>query len=195
MQYRHGCNLQRQNRLIMRHIKASKIIGIVFITVFLQNSFSFSQSTPANPPTPEAKPGTFKINEDRQFSSYRSVLIDHLASKRLHGVQDFCILGKLAADGTKSSWILWHQGKTIISWNGEDDPLKWASRKIDLTKDVVSSENDLHGSTFLVTKAWVKHITSQCDQDGIKIKITDKDLHQKRNHSIRKEHDHATRKE
>lgn len=61
------------------------------------------------------------------------------------------------------------QQKKIYLWEGEDEELDVMRGSIDLRKDVVTSEHELHGSTYLVTKQWVDDLVRDCDRVGEKL--------------------------
>src|SRR5690349_6824556 len=82
----------------------------------------------------------------------------HVRSRR---AQHFCISGYRSAKGDdRRAWIHWSEGQKIILWRGAADPLsakKAIARShsiLDLKKDVVPTEDDIKGSTYLVTRAW-----------------------------------------
>ena len=92
---------------------------------------------------------------------------------RSHNVQHFCVIGLQNANGEgKQAWVHWTEGNRIILWEGATDPLTARtaiarSRSvIDLRKDVVPREDDIKGSTFLVTRAWVNRIITDCAAKG-----------------------------
>jgi hypothetical protein len=87
---------------------------------------------------------------------------------------DFCVEGYTTTDNLKSAWVIWRQGKQIILWEGQKGGLDASRLKIDLRSDVVPSDSDLHGSTYLVTSAWVEKITSACERSGVKVHVPER---------------------
>jgi hypothetical protein len=57
---------------------------------------------------------------------------------------------------------------------GSEGGLDASRLKIDLRSDVVPSDSDLHGSTYLVTSAWVEKITSACERSGVKVHVPER---------------------
>ena len=63
-------------------------------------------------------------------------------------------------------------------WNSVSDPayfedsIKWARSNLDLTKDVVATEADIGGSTYLVTRAWVDEILRSCAARGAQYTVS-----------------------
>lgn len=51
-----------------------------------------------------------------------------------------------------------------------------SKRILDLTRDVVATEAAVNGSTYLVTKAWVKEQQKKCAEFGTEVRITAGDL-------------------
>lgn len=99
------------------------------------------------------------------------------------GPQHFCIIGydpgpdDNGADG-KMAYVHWKEGKRLIQWNSVSDPayfkdsIKWARSNLDLTKDVVATEAEIGGSTYLVTRAWVDEILRSCAARGAQYTVS-----------------------
>jgi hypothetical protein len=119
----------------------------------------------------ESNIATFKLRSDPNFRGYKSALEHFVEKSHYKRPNDFCILGQVADDKTKFAWVLWRQGREIILWDGEGSELNESRRKIDLRKDVVTSEGDLHGSTYLVTKSWVEKLEKNCAREGLNTRV------------------------
>jgi len=113
----------------------------------------------------------FDITSDVDFKNYKNVLELYARKHRPGASNDFCIIGYVAEDNSKLAWIVWRQGREIILWEGSEMNLDFSRRKIDLRKDVVKTDKDLHGSTYLVTQAWVDELTGACSQVGTKLHV------------------------
>lgn len=99
------------------------------------------------------------------------------------GPQHFCIIGydpgpdDNGADG-KMAYVHWREGQRLILWNSVSDPayfedsIKWARSNLDLTKDVVATEADINGSTYLVARAWVDEILRSCAARGAQYTVS-----------------------
>lgn len=120
---------------------------------------------------PGLKP--FDITSDADFRDYKQVVTKYAHKHRSKAENTFCVLGFRTGDNSKSAWIIWKEGKQIILWEGSPD-LDSSRRKINLKSDVVAAEKDLHGSTYLVTQAWVSDISSTCDRSGVKVRVPKK---------------------
>lgn len=114
--------------------------------------------------------GTFDVASDADFRSYEQVVTRFAHQRRPGGENDFCEVGLTASDGSKSVWVIWDQGRQMLLWEGQP-ALSMSRRIIRLKSDVVPKEEDLHGSTYRVTKAWVEEITATCDRSGVKIRV------------------------
>jgi hypothetical protein len=90
-----------------------------------------------------------------------------------------CILGEQAADRSKWAWVIWQRGKTMLLWGGGESSMTSSRRILDLTRDVVAAEADMHGSTYLVTRTWVNAQRRRCEQFGTQIDIASKELRNK----------------
>jgi len=115
---------------------------------------------------PDLKP--FDIKSDAGFRNYDQVISNYAHEHRPAEENNFCVLGFRTNDNLKSAWIIWHEGRQIILWEGGPD-LDSSRRKINLKSDVVATERDLHGSTYLVTQSWVRRVTNGCDRSGVKV--------------------------
>lgn len=118
----------------------------------------------------------FDVTKDSNFFPYHQLLVDFLKSQRIHKINNFCILGEEYMDRTKSAWIIWHEGKKLILWDGHNEPLSESRRILDLNHDVVLDISDINGSNYLVTRAWVEQLKTRCEAQGIKTRITKSEL-------------------
>lgn len=140
----------------------SSVVAIAAISGLLL--FSFYRESMAE----EFANGTFDVTSDLDFRDYKRVVQKIALKYRPKARNDFCILGYVSDDNSRMVWILWHQGQKIILWEGQDD-LDFSRRIIKLKTDVVATDNDVRGSTYLVTKSWVENLTTTCDRTGIKL--------------------------
>ena len=147
--------------MVSGSIRRMRVIAIT-IVVFLLSS-SLSRGFPA----PEIK--VFDIKSDPDFRNYKRILTEFVRARRSRVGNDFCVLGYVTSDNLKSAWVIWRQGREIILWEGQDGDLALSRRVINLKSDVVPTDGDVHGSTYLVTKAWVERITTTCDHSGVKV--------------------------
>ncbi len=112
----------------------------------------------------------FDFGTDPAFRDYKHVLTQLAHKHRPQAENDFCISGFYTRDNLKSAWVIWRQGRQMILWEGQPD-LDDSRRDLHLASDVVPTEDDLHGSTYRVTKAWVEKITAACEQSGVKVHV------------------------
>jgi len=116
--------------------------------------------------TPESKP--FDVASDPDFKNYRKVVTRFADEHRPKKTNNFCIIG-LSTEGSRSAWVLWREGGEIILWEGGDN-LNLSRRVIHLKSDVVATDADLHGSTYLVTRSWVDRLSKNCKSFGVKVR-------------------------
>jgi hypothetical protein len=138
---------------------AALAIGVVLVYPRIGRAQAAAQS-------PELK--TFDLAADPEFKDYKKVMTRFALKHRPAAENTFCILG-FSADDAKSAWVLWREGREIILWEGGSD-LSLSRRVIHLKSDVVPTEADLHGSTYLVTKPWVDGLSKSCERVGVKIR-------------------------
>lgn len=119
------------------------------------------------PPQPATR--IFAITSDAGFSNYKQIVERFARNHRPQAVNDFCILGQIADDNSRSAWVIWRQGQEIILWDRNVMDLDSSLRTIRLKSDVVPTENDVRGSTYRVTRAWVETLSSMCEKSGVKV--------------------------
>lgn len=94
------------------------------------------------------------------------------------GTQHFCVVGYRYDDGALQSWVHWVEGRMLLLWPGSGDPdyaadaLLFSNRQLSLDTDVVATEDDINGSTYLVTRAWVAERLADCTKAGAKYAIS-----------------------
>lgn len=133
----------------------------------------------------------FDVVSDADFQNYEQVITDYARKYQPKKENTFCVFGFWSDDNVKGAWIVWQEGKQIILWEGGEE-LDSSRRKINLKSDVVATENELHGSTYLVTQAWVGNITDTCDRSGVKVRVPKK-VKSTQPRSRRQSHDHFAR--
>lgn len=150
----------------LRRRLAITAISMIFLGIAMGLPSARTLYTQAQPL--EAK--TFDIASDPDFKDYKQVVARFAGQRRPRAENNFCILGS-SGDKVKSAWVLWREGAQIILWEGGGD-LSLSRRVIHLPSDVVPSESDLHGSTYLVTRSWVDDLTKSCERLGVQVHIS-----------------------
>jgi hypothetical protein len=103
----------------------------------------------------------FDFRTDSAFGDATARLEELLKGKRGH----FCVVGYQGPGESRRAWVVWREGRRIILWEGSS--IAHSRRTLRLKKDVVRSEVELKGSTYLVTRAWVDRVTSDCARRGV----------------------------
>lgn len=114
-------------------------------------------------------PTTFRLASDPAFAHYQAPLLAYLRSQHAPHDWQVCIIGEQAADGTRWAWVIWPRGQRMILWGGGASTLIGSRRILDLTADVVASEDQLHGSSYRVTRTWVAQQMSRCRRSGLMV--------------------------
>ncbi len=145
--------------------------------------FLFVPFVPLFETTAQAQdPGDVALDfrSDPAFGDPTIPLREFLRDRHVHSrrAQHFCAVGYQSPGGEdKRAWIHWTEGGKIILWRGASDPesaktaISRSRVSKDLKKDVVPTEADIKGSTYLVTRAWVNHLLSDCRARGAKYEI------------------------
>lgn len=137
----------------MRSITATPLIALLLIA-------------PANVAA-RAVEQWFSIKSDREFSDVRAqlqVVVDHDATQ---AINQFCVVGHQLGK-YKDASVYWPTNNKLILWEIQPDNPRaiWESRRsLDLMKDVVSG-NDVHGSTYMITRTYANHVIKSCREHG-----------------------------
>ena len=103
------------------------------------------------------------------FKEPERVLRQLVISKRGGAINNFCVVGYKDSSGLVTGWVHWVEGKALILWEPSEDArasLIKSRRYLDLQRDVVATEEQVKGSTYLVTKSWVDRVLLDCKSTG-----------------------------
>ncbi len=84
----------------------------------------------------------------------------------------FCVIGQ-KDNASVQAYVYWPTENKLILWVPhlyDDKALVTSDRYLDLKTDVVEG-NDVHGSTYLITRSFVNAILKACDEQGDKFTI------------------------
>ena len=119
----------------------------------------------------------FDPRTDRDFGDPRPALAGYLhAHRHRRTAQHFCVVGYVPGPDSNGkvlrfAQVHWREGGRLILWEGTDpyeprEALKRSRRDLDLRTDVVATDADVGGSTYLVTRAWVRQVLADCAARG-----------------------------
>lgn len=100
-----------------------------------------------------------------------------LAEQKSYSPQHFCAIGYKYPEGAISVWVHWKEGQRLLLWRGDSDKkmrekgLVNTNRDLKLGKDTVERKEDLHGSTFMETRAWWEAVAIDCASHGEKVTL------------------------
>lgn len=123
----------------------------------------------------QSAPSYFKLSSNPDFDKYRPALVDYLRSQHYGKATRFCLFGTKNDSGVTAT-VIWPDGQQIIDWCGNDSALADSTSIVHLKTDVVPTESDLHGSTYLVTRKWVHDQQAICKQHGETVQISARNL-------------------
>ena len=107
----------------------------------------------------------------KDFLRYEVALREYVAQTTSGKETDFCIVGFAREGIWRKAWVLWPQGDRIFEWGGGESEIT-NPQEINLKTDVVSSESEIQGSTYVVTQEWVSRLRDACNCFGRKVHIT-----------------------
>jgi len=116
----------------------------------------------------------FDLSKNRYFSNAQEVLEGLVQRKSHKMVNHFCVIGYDVPKSIGMAWVYWQEGNAIILWEANTDPayrLETSRDYLDLKKDVVPTLADVHNSTYLVTREWVREIETDCASRGVNFSI------------------------
>ena len=126
-----------------------------------------------------AAPQIFDPREDEDFGDATPALTGLVAGSdpKPRGLQHFCVVGYRGPDG-EHAWVHWREARRLIFWLGRGDgtapaeTLLRSTRKLSLDEDVVATESEIAGSTYLVSRAWVDGRLADCQAHGAQYTIS-----------------------
>lgn len=89
----------------------------------------------------------------------------------------FCIIAyriRRANQNTDVAYVHWPEGQQLILWEpvvqGQpvENGLIYSRRQWDLRTDVVATDNDINGSSYLISKPWLQRVEADCVAKGKK---------------------------
>ncbi|MDR2871227.1 MAG: hypothetical protein LBV45_01625 [Xanthomonadaceae bacterium] len=91
----------------------------------------------------------------------------------------FCLVERKLPGKQIAHLLMYWQEKNVlldVPYIRKTDPeteadLIRASRPLDLSVSVVETEDEVNGSTYLVTRAWVDEILTNCERKGVRMEI------------------------
>jgi hypothetical protein len=128
-------------------------------------SMARSSSSPARD---GARP--FDVATHPEFSRYQAVLKQYVTDSTSAIEADLCIVGFAHEPTWTAVWVLWPEGKRILTWDDGASDLT-NGHEINLDTDVVPTERDLQGSTYLVTQQWVERLRVACACFGRDVRV------------------------
>jgi hypothetical protein len=117
----------------------------------------------------------FKLSSNSHYDEYRPRLVEYLRNQHYYKATRFCLFGSKDDTGAAAT-IIWPDGREIIDWGGNNSALIESTSILHLNTDVVPNENDIHGSTYLVTRQWVEDQKALCKQYGETVHISAADI-------------------
>jgi hypothetical protein len=131
-------------------------------SIFLIGLVTSLMAVSAQEPTPVSVRGA------AGFGQAERVLRELVTAKRGGPTNSFCVVGYKDASDATTAWVHWVEGRALILWEPSNPPtpLVESRRYLDLTRDVVPSEKQLKGSSYLVTKSWVDGVLADCKRIG-----------------------------
>jgi hypothetical protein len=120
----------------------------------------------------------FVVSDDPYYKDPQIAMKNLVAAYRKnHRTNRFCVVGYQWKSGNVHVWVLWREEERQLLWGGALDPdsraksLIGVNRSLKLGKDTVKTDNDINGSTYLVTEQWWHAVADDCMKHGEKYVI------------------------
>ncbi|RZF63576.1 hypothetical protein EWE75_15465 [Sphingomonas populi] len=88
-----------------------------------------------------------------------------------------CVVGESTGEPVPNAMVYWPIERKLILWEAsvdDPDPISRSRRYLDIRRDVVLGD-DVHGSTYLVTRKWVDQVIAACKRYGTSFTIIKSD--------------------
>lgn len=152
--------------------------GLVLSALLALAFLDVHAAGPLPPGIAETATGRIKVSASPYFRQPRHAMKYLLVTEnRNDRTNRFCAVGYRWPDGTSQAWVLWQEEQTLMLWRGNryrdmrDIGLAAAQRSLKLGRDTVPTDNDINGSTYLVTEAWWHAVANDCRKHGEKYVI------------------------
>lgn len=126
-----------------------------------------------------SRPSATEVSTPAVLQAYLRTKDEVHGSRHARRANRFCFVKQAPRTGvqgdTANVWMIWHEGREILNTAGRvatGDEAEFLGRSealaksVHLATDVVESEEQIAGSTFLVDRAWVDRIVGACRKTG-----------------------------
>ncbi len=114
-----------------------------------------------------------KIGNDPYFQDWQAQIARMVEGVDARPVNHVCVVGwqKAGDADLQQAYVIWPEQHRLITWMPSTEPNSLANEThvLDLKTDVVPREQDVGGSTYLVTRAWVENVERQCRRFGTEL--------------------------
>jgi hypothetical protein len=120
--------------------------------------------------------GFFSVREHQDFAEPRRQLTALVKAHGKRRINNFCVIGYRLRAANEIAWVHWREAKAIILWEpridgNPGDALLRSRRYLDLERDVVETEADIKGSTYLISRQWLRGVLDDCASHGDRFEI------------------------
>lgn len=118
-----------------------------------------------------------KLDDTPGFHGWRDELQRRVNAAGGPPRQAICAVVRTSDDPQAYTWayIHWPQARRFYTWfptEGQDVSSMNQKEELDLRRDVVRRQADLHGSTFRVTRAWMANVVRHCAAKGTTLRLS-----------------------
>ncbi len=116
-----------------------------------------------------------------QYQQPKEALVGYLKQQKTKGKKNhFCIIAYRIlreTQKTEVAYVHWPEGRRLILWEPViegrpvEDGLTYSRRQWNLRTDVVATDKDINGSTYLISKPWLRQLQYDCEKNGKKISL------------------------
>lgn len=108
----------------------------------------------------------FTLDSSDQYPNWREQVQELVDSSQAVSPTKICVVGVGDGDAsTVQAYVIWRDHHRLITWiPSKDDPHSLANqtRVLNLETDVVASDRQVAGSTYLVTRPWLHDLERHC---------------------------------
>lgn len=118
----------------------------------------------------------FELDSNELFTGWRTQVQELVDQVPNTAPTRICVVGVTDGDPfSLEAFVIWPGHHQLIIWipsKTDSHSLGHQTRVLDLETDVVASEKQVAGSTYLVTRAWLRGIERRCNTQGTTLTLT-----------------------
>ena len=108
------------------------------------------------------------LKSDPYYTDVRAELLALVNIEGFHAGNNFCVVDQRFDDRSEQAMVYWPTQDWLIEWDqiaGNMDSMV-TSNALNLSTDVIPSEDGIHGSGYLTIPGWTQNMIHECNRHG-----------------------------